>query len=121
MWQLRLSKITERESAIGFYIIQNLDENGYLALTLDEICSVTEARLKRPKHCSGAYSFSIRSAWRRGICANVLLIQLENLQLRDSLAARIVDDYLSFLESSATKNWPKIWLSPSMRSPTQRT
>ena len=34
IWQLRLSKISERESNIGFYIIQNISENGYLALTL---------------------------------------------------------------------------------------
>jgi len=39
IWQLRLSKITERESAIGLHIIQNLDENGYLALSRDEICN----------------------------------------------------------------------------------
>src|SRR3954452_20758305 len=43
IWQLRLSKITEREEGIGFYIIGNLDENGYLALTLEDICQATES------------------------------------------------------------------------------
>src|ERR687895_388558 len=43
IWQLRLSKITEQESAIGLHIIQNLNENGYLALSRDEICSATES------------------------------------------------------------------------------
>jgi len=33
IWQLRLSKITERESTIGLHVIQNLNENGYLVLS----------------------------------------------------------------------------------------
>src|SRR5439155_19255441 len=41
IWQLRLSKITEQESAIGQYMIQNLNENGYLAVTIEEICNAT--------------------------------------------------------------------------------
>ena len=99
IWQLRLSKITERESTIGFYIIQNLDENGYLALTLEEVCSAVE--------CAPA---EVEAVLRRiqffdpvGVAARdlreCLLVQLENLKLRDSLAARIVGGYLSFLES----------------------
>src|SRR5262245_43291873 len=43
IWQLRLSRISEREESIGLYIIGNLDENGYLALTLEELCRATES------------------------------------------------------------------------------
>jgi RNA polymerase sigma-54 factor len=99
IWQLRLSKITEQESAIGQYMIQNLDENGYLAATLEEICNATgsppeeaEAILKRIQF------FDPVGVAARGL-RECLLIQLENLQLRDSLAARIVANHLSFLES----------------------
>src|SRR6516165_9461734 len=42
IWQLRLSKISEREETIGLYIIGNLDENGYLALSTEELCRATE-------------------------------------------------------------------------------
>jgi RNA polymerase sigma-54 factor len=99
IWQLRLSKITEEESAIGQYIIQNLDENGYLTLTLDEVGQTTgsdpavvEAVLKRIQFFDpvGIGARDLREC---------LLVQLENLQLSDSLAAQIVDKYLSFLES----------------------
>ena len=31
IWQLRLSKMPEEEETVGFYMIGNLDENGYLA------------------------------------------------------------------------------------------
>jgi RNA polymerase sigma-54 factor len=99
LWQLRLSKITEEESAIGLYIIQNLDENGYLTLTVDEICAATEttagvveALLKRIQNFDpvGVAARNLREC---------LLVQLENLGLSDSLAALIVGNYLSFLES----------------------
>ena len=99
LWQLRLSKITEEESSIGLYIIQNLDENGYLTLTVDEICAATEttagvveALLKRIQNFDpvGVAARNLREC---------LLVQLENLGLSDSLAALIVGNYLSFLES----------------------
>src|ERR671918_317704 len=99
IWQLRLSKITEQESAIGLYMIQNLDENGYLAATLEEICNATgrspeeaEAILKRIQFFDpvGVAARDLREC---------LLIQLENLQMRNSLAARIVAGHLNFLES----------------------
>jgi RNA polymerase sigma-54 factor len=37
IWQLRLSRFTEDERRIGEQIIGNLDQNGYLVATLDEI------------------------------------------------------------------------------------
>jgi RNA polymerase sigma-54 factor len=41
MWQLKLSRFTELEMRIGEQIIGNLDQNGYLASTLEEIATVT--------------------------------------------------------------------------------
>ncbi len=99
LWQLRLSKITELESSIGLYIIQNLDENGYLTLTVDEVCAATESTpesvetlLKRIQYFDpvGVAARDLREC---------LLVQLENLSLSDTLAAVIVGNYLNFLES----------------------
>ena len=45
-WQLHLSRCSEREAAIGLYIIGNLDDNGYLALSLEEVCQATECALE---------------------------------------------------------------------------
>jgi RNA polymerase sigma-54 factor len=99
LWQLRLSKITGPESSIGLYIIQNLNENGYLTLTIDEVCAATEstpdaveALLKRIQYFDpvGVAARDLREC---------LLVQLDNLGLNDSLAAKIVGNYLSFLES----------------------
>ncbi len=99
IWQLRLSKITEREATIGLYVIQNLDENGHLALALEDICKATESSPEEAE----AVLRRIRFFDPVGVAARdlreCLLTQLENLGLGNSLAARIVADYLVHLES----------------------
>ncbi len=99
IWQLRLSKISERESAIGLYIIQNLDEKGYLAITLEELCSATESSPEEAQAVLRRIQFFDPVGVAARDLRECLLIQLEHLQLRDSLAARIVDGYLNFIES----------------------
>ncbi len=41
MWQLNLSRIDDRERRIAAEIIGNLDEDGYLKATLEEIADIT--------------------------------------------------------------------------------
>ena len=99
VWQLRLSRLSEDEEKIGFYIIGNLAENGHLAISLDEVCQATggapetaEAVLKKIQFFDppGVAARDLREC---------LLIQLQNLGLADSLAARIVSDHLEQLEN----------------------
>jgi RNA polymerase sigma-54 factor len=99
IWQLRLSKISEKEENIGLYIIGNLNENGYLAMSLEDVCNATEATLEDAE----ALLKRIRFFDPVGVAARdlreCLLAQLESLGLSDHLAARIVADHLGHLES----------------------
>lgn len=105
VWQLRLTKLTDREEAIGLYIIGNLDPNGYLALSVDEVCEATGAspeeieKVLRQIHFFDPVGVAARDL------KECLLIQLENLKLGDTLAARIVSDHLAQLE---TKRYEKL-------------
>jgi RNA polymerase sigma-54 factor len=45
-WQLQLSHFTDEEENIGTWIIGNLDEDGYLKISLEEICSETHLPLE---------------------------------------------------------------------------
>jgi RNA polymerase sigma-54 factor len=99
IWQLRLSKISERESNIGFYIIQNINENGYLALSLDEICNAVECTPDEAATVLKRIQFFDPVGVAARDLRECLLVQLENLKLIDSLAARVVDGHLSYLES----------------------
>lgn len=99
VWQLRMSRLSEDEEKVGLYIIGNLAENGYLAISLDEVCEAiggapetAEAVLKKIQFFDppGVAARNLREC---------LLIQLQNLGLADSLAARIVSDHLAQLEN----------------------
>jgi len=99
IWQLRLSKITERESTIGSYVIQNLDQNGYLVLSREEICTATGSSAEEAEAVLRRIHFFDPVGVAAQDLRECLLIQLENLQLSDSLAAKIIASYLNFLES----------------------
>jgi len=99
IWQLRLSRISEREETIGFYMIGNLDENGYLAVQLEEVCRATESPLEEVEAVLKRIQFFDPVGVAARDLRECLLVQLENLGLSDSLAARIVADHLSLLES----------------------
>ena len=99
IWQLRLSKISEREEMIGLYIIGNLDENGYLALSVEEVCKAVESNPQETEAVLKRIQFFDPVGVAARDLRECLLVQLENLELGNSLAARIVADYLSHLES----------------------
>ncbi|MGH7773396.1 MAG: RNA polymerase factor sigma-54 [Candidatus Binatia bacterium] len=99
VWQLRLSTLTEREKVIGLYIIGNLDENGYLALPMEEVCQATGATPEEAEKVLKRIQFFDPVGVAARDLRECLLIQLENLDLGSSLAAQIVSDHLSQLEN----------------------
>ena len=98
MWQLRLSSLTEMDQRIGATIIYNLNDDGYLETPLAELAAqleVSEADvdrvLKRVQQLDppGAVARDLREC---------LLLQLKNLGMEESLAARVVSNHLDLLE-----------------------
>jgi RNA polymerase sigma-54 factor len=99
VWQLRLSGLDERQETIGLHIIGNLDDRGYLELSLDELCRVTETISEEAEQVLKRIQLFDPVGVAARDLRECLLIQLENLGLGNSLAARIVSDHLSELES----------------------
>jgi len=104
-WQLQLSHFTEEEHEAGTWIIGNLDEDGYLKMSLEEICSetnlpveVVEKVLRRIQQFDpvGVASRDLKEC---------LLIQLEQMNPRDAIAEKIVSEHLSLLKN---RNYPAI-------------
>ena len=98
MWQLRLSRFTEDEYRIGEQIIGNLDQNGYLVATLDEIAvqekvapDFVEEVLKKVQEFDpvGIAARDLREC---------LLIQAKMVGSARSLVERIILDHLKDLE-----------------------
>ena len=98
MWQLSLSSFSVDERLAAAEIIGNLDDIGYLKASLEEMAEnskieleVFESALKRVQQFdpAGVAGHNLREC---------LLLQLERLELSDSLAATILRDFIVELE-----------------------
>jgi len=105
MWQLRLSRMTEEEVAIGEQIIGNLDADGYLKASIEEIAAL-----------EGKEPVLVESVLRKvqdfdpaGVAARdlqeCLMIQARVMGVSNALLEHILEDHLKDLE---TKNYPYI-------------
>lgn len=109
--QLRISSLNKKDCKIGEYILANLDENGYLNLSLEEILVKFNRSLSSDKKITRKTTESVLSLIYNfdppGIGAKnlkeCLLIQLRLKEKGGSLAYKIVNLYLSEL----IKNKPK--------------
>ncbi|MCK8600168.1 RNA polymerase factor sigma-54 [Desulfoferrobacter suflitae] len=99
IWQLRLSDMSEAEKEIGSYIIGNLNRDGYLEATLEEIATMGEVGVDE---VAGVLA-RIQVFDPIGVAARdlreCLLIQANSLEPQDDLVIRIIEDHLHFLES----------------------
>jgi len=99
-WQAYLTFFDPKEKEISQYIIGNINEDGYLTLTLEEVCAGTgsddeqvEAIREKIKRFDpvGAGSFSLQES---------LLVQMEYFGIKDEVTKKIVEEYLFLLEKS---------------------
>jgi RNA polymerase sigma-54 factor len=98
IWQLRLSGLAEAEQRIGAGIIYNLNDDGYLETPIEELAGKLEADAGSVERVLGR----IQRFDPPGVAARdlreCLLLQLVNLGMEESLAARIVLNHLDLLE-----------------------
>jgi len=105
MWQLKLSRFTEREMHLGEQIIGNLDQNGYLVATVAEIAEQNQAETTEVE----ATLKKIQEFDPPGIAARdlkeCLLIQAHLLGVFTPLMEAIIRDHMKDLE---LKNYNQI-------------
>ncbi len=98
LWQLGLSNIPEKIREIAEMIIGNLDENGYLRATEEELSNLLAVDISLVQK---AISF-VQSLDPPGVCARnlkeCLLIQLKTLELKGSLVEKVIQCNLEELE-----------------------
>jgi len=98
-WQLQMSELSEEELGIGEQVIGNLDADGYLKTTVEEIAEATGRSLDEVEGVLDV----IQRLDPVGVAARdtreCLLIQLRFHGWRKSLAEAIVRDYVDRLEN----------------------
>ncbi len=101
--QLGLSDADERTVEIARQVIGNLNEDGYLLLSIEELCALTSATVEEAE----AALKLVQSFDPLGVAARdlreCLLLQLEARGLKDSLQWRIVSEHLTLLENHKFK------------------
>jgi RNA polymerase sigma-54 factor len=103
-WQLGLTETSARTAEIAGEIIGNLNEDGYLTITLDELSEMTTCTLEEAETALKlVQSFDPIGVGARDL-KECLLLQLDALGLSDTLAARIVKDHLPLLENHKIKD-----------------
>ncbi len=107
MEQLNFSKLTEEEHRIGEYIIGNIDENGYLTCSFEELVEgmKSDPEITR-KVLKLIQSFDPPGVGTRDLRES-LLLQLKRRGLEESLAYRIVDQHLNELDKKSLSQLAK--------------
>ncbi len=98
LWQLRLSNVNENIKIVGETIIGNIDENGYLVASLEEIAETAQTDLdSAEKALSLIQSFDPPGVGARTL-SECLLLQVRELKLGSTLIEKIVMHNLEHLE-----------------------
>jgi RNA polymerase sigma-54 factor len=102
-WQLGLSDTKPAIAEIAKQIIGNLNEDGYLIIGLEELCEIAKCTME----AAGEALNIVQAMDPLGVGARdlreCLSLQLQSLDLTDTLAYRIVQEYLPFIESHKFK------------------
>ena len=98
MWQLLMSGLDDSQKQVGEYIIGNIDPDGYLRVSIDNIAKVTQ----RPKEAVVEVLEVIHEFDPVGVGARdnreCLLIQLRFQGMEEGIAGKIITDYMKELE-----------------------
>jgi RNA polymerase sigma-54 factor len=103
LWQLRLSNIPETTGQIAEIIINNLNEDGYLDASLEEISKLAETDIQSTeKALSLVQEFDPAGVGARNL-QECLLLQLKPLDLQDTLVEKILRQGFAELERKNLK------------------
>ncbi len=99
-WQAELTFVDAKEKEIAQYIIGNINEDGYLIVSLEEIAATMETSLEDAERIRekiirfdpvGVACLSLKET---------LLVQMDYFEINNPTARAIVEDYIHLLEKS---------------------
>lgn len=101
-WQLNLSEVTPEEIEVGLYVLGNLDRDGFLKVSEEEIAQECKCGPEIvDKMIAHIQDMDPAGVGARNVKES-LLLQLKRLNLGKSLPTKIIEEHLHLLE---TKNY----------------
>lgn len=102
-WQLRLSDLSKQEEQIGVMIIGNLNLDGYLCSSVEEIAKACSSDIESIENVlSTLQTFDPPGICARDLC-ETLLIQTQHLGLDNPIIIEIIKNHLKNLENRNSK------------------
>jgi len=98
-WQLGLWDTKPGIAEIARQIIGNLNEDGYLLISLEELCQMAHCTMEEATEALGIVQAMDPVGVGSRDLRECLSLQLESLGLKESLAYKIVQEHLPLLES----------------------
>jgi len=105
VWQIRLSDMSDEEREVAGLIMGNLNRDGYLDASLDEIAAMGKVSTDMVERVLAMVQLLDPVGVAARDLRECLLIQARSLELEDDLVVRIVEHYLHFLEN---RNYPAL-------------
>ena len=103
LWQLMMTSPTGEEEKIGSLIAGNLDQDGYLDVSLEELADTSAAPLEKIRHVLAI----MQTFDPLGVCARnlseCLLIQARHFNLDNTILTDIIKNHLNHLENKNYK------------------
>ena len=102
-WQLNLSEVPEEAHEIAYFIIGNIDEDGYLTLSPEHIAETLGTSVEKVEETLGVVqSFDPIGVGSRDL-RECLLLQIHASDLEGSLAEKLVQDHLELVQAKRFK------------------
>lgn len=106
-WQLNLSEVSDDLREIAYFIIGNINTNGYLTTSIEEIClSLSAPAESVQKALCLVQSFDPLGVGARDV-QECLLIQIRASGFTNTLVERVVKDHLSLVQAKKFKELGK--------------
>ncbi len=112
LWQLRLSEADEETKEIAEIVIGNIDENGYLRATDEEIAEASKADISRVRSAVALVQGFDPSGIAARTLQECLLLQLNSLNLKGSFVEQLVMHNMADIEKRRYQQIARQYNSP---------
>ena len=107
-WQANLTFFDKKDKEIAQYIIGNINEDGYLTTSVEEIAKTCKTSVEKVNEIREKIKEFDPVSVGSLTLKEALLAQIEYLQIKDEIACAIINDHLHLVEKSDYSHLAKV-------------